>query len=220
MVYRKEHREELFRVTDTIVKSEVPVINAGNDGSLQTFNFTRENLASLFNKLGFKKGAEIGVARGHYSETLCKEIKELRLACVDPWMRYAGNPRGRVNTEQEECFQITKKKLEGYNVKFFRTYSMEAVKEFPEYFLDFVYIDGNHCFDYVMQDLIEWGKRVRPGGIIAGDDYYEFKWAGVIEAVQAYIGAHRVKQWYLTADISNGERTKGQPRPSFFWVKE
>jgi len=220
MAFKKEYREALHSATVKIVREKVPVVDIGKDGAFTTFNFLRKDLALLFNELGFKRGAEIGVAQGFFSEILCSSIKNLELLCVDPWKRYAGNPRGRVDDIQEKCFQDAKNRLASYNVKFYREYSMDAVRSIPEYSLDFIYVDGNHCFDYVMEDLIEWGKRVRPGGIIAGDDYYEFKWAGVIEAVQAYVKAHRVKEWYLTTDLSKSEKKSGQPEPSFFWVKE
>jgi hypothetical protein len=87
---------------------------------------------------------------------------------------------------------------------------MDAVRDIELESLDFVYIDGNHSFDYVMQDLIEWSKRVRRGGIVSGHDYYHFRNAGVVEAVDVYTHCHGIKEWFLT----NEQKSK-----SFFWVK-
>lgn len=182
-------------------------------------NFTRADLAVMMGKFGFKKGVEVGVAQGCYSATLCQCIPDIELACVDPWELYPGNPRAYPTERQLECMEITRKKVEGYNVKLIKAMSMDAVRQFAPSSLDFVYIDGNHCFDYVMEDLIAWGRCVRSGGIIAGDDYYVFKWAGVIEAVQAYTNVHGVKEWFLTSDVSRSKRLNRQPAPSFFWVK-
>lgn len=35
----------------------------------------------------------------------------------------------------------------------------------------FLHIDGNHRFDHVMRDIVNWSPFVRPGGWIALDDY-------------------------------------------------
>jgi len=40
-----------------------------------------------------------------------------------------------------------------------------------EYF-DWVYIDGNHQYEFVLSDLRHCLSKVKAGGIIAGDDYY------------------------------------------------
>ncbi len=48
---------------------------------------------------------------------------------------------------------------------------MDAVNDFTYGVLDFVYIDGDHRFKSVADDIYEWYLRVRSGGIISGDDY-------------------------------------------------
>ena len=37
--------------------------------------------------------------------------------------------------------------------------------------LDRVYIDGNHAYEFVLEDLRSWYPKVRPGGLVVGDDY-------------------------------------------------
>jgi predicted O-methyltransferase YrrM len=46
--------------------------------------------------------------------------------------------------------------------------------------LDLVFIDGNHSRDSVAADIDLWREKIKPGGILAGDD---FEWRGVSEAV-------------------------------------
>jgi glycosyltransferase involved in cell wall biosynthesis len=48
---------------------------------------------------------------------------------------------------------------------------MQAVTDFADESLDFVYIDGNHQLKYVVEDIVEWTKKIKKGGIIAGHDY-------------------------------------------------
>lgn len=71
-----------------------------------------------------------------------------------------------------------------------------------------------------MEDLIEWSKKVRVGGIVSGDDYYHFRKAGVIEAVDAYTAAHGIK-FSLTDPYSDYLRDReGFEQPSYYWVRE
>lgn len=170
-------------------------------------NFNRKILAQLFAELGFKRGVEVGVADGQNSLTLCQNIPGLELWCVDPWLKYPENPRAHDN--QEEMYRIARERLAPYNVHFCRGMSMTMANGFEPESLDFVYIDGHHGFDWVMQDLIEWGKRVRQDGIISGHDYYRFRWAGVVDAVDAYTRAHQVNEWFID----------DMRETSFFWVK-
>ena len=161
----------------------------------------RKNLIGKFREFGFKKGAEIGVDRGRFSEFMCKTIDDLELLCVDPWERHF---RG------ESRYKSAITRLSPYKCKIIKKTSMEAVRDIPNKSLDFVYIDGDHHFDFIMQDIIEWAKRIRIGGIVSGHDYYRFRQAGVVEAVDIYTKMHGITKWFLT-----DERT-----PTWFWLKE
>ena len=140
-----------------------------------------------------------------------------RLFLIDPWHAYSDNPQNKTKEKHEYAYNETKRRVcqPGWHVTLDARYSMEAVQDVAEDSLDFVYIDGNHLFDFVMQDLIEWSKRVRSGGIVSGDDYYALdqkRWVGggVVEAVQAYTNAHRIPIWYIFA---------GHKSTDFMWVK-
>ena len=187
--------------------------------------FTRNDLACLLEELSearrsdwYVLGTEIGVQAGKYSEVLCRAIPRLLLNAVDPY-ESDKNDEVAVSESQYARHEVTARaRLKEFNhqVYFFIEPSLEAVRGISDHSLDFVYIDGNHTFDYVMQDLIEWSKRVRSGGIVAGHDYLEWnqtdapeKAGGVVAAVQAYTKAHAIEPWFLT----------DEPYPSYFWEK-
>lgn len=166
-------------------------------------DFKRSNLAKLFHEKGFTKGAEIGVCHGTFSKVLCEMIPGVDLLSVDPYGRVYNDYRSdklELNNEYEGLFQHASKLLEPFpNCKMIRKTSLEAVRDVPYESLDFVYIDGSHEYDYVITDIVEWAKRVRPGGIISGHDYIEDKFkCDVIEAVNSYIKAHKIKDLKLT----------------------
>lgn len=174
--------------------------------------FKRNDLIRLFAELGYENGVEIGVAEGLFSEYMCQTIPNIDLHSIDSWEAENIEDSRAVMMGKETAenrYEEAKKRLLGYNCKIVKSTSMEAIKLIPKDSLDFVYIDGNHTFDYVMQDIIEWSKRVKEGGIIAGHDYYHFRWSGIIEAVEIYTKMHRINEYFIT-----DERT-----PSFFWGK-
>lgn len=188
------------------------------DKSPIQLNISRKDLASLFYELGFNVGAEIGVEQGIHSEILCQSIPDLHLFCIDPW---------DIELHQHHSFAaITQKDLDRYRIKAIRRLlryncdiiqktSDQAVDEFYPNSLDFVYIDGNHNFDYVVNDIINWSKIVRPSGIIAGHDYRPNDVEGinfhVKIAVDAYVEVHKIHPWFLVLDDGT---------PSWFWVKQ
>jgi len=173
-------------------------------------NFTRADLAKDFARRGFTTGVEVGVADGRYSLTLCQSIPNLKLFCVDPWAPYQGNPRGGPASQHERNYALAKQRLEPFGATLIRKHSVEAVLEFAPESLDFCFLDGNHGLPWVVSDLVQWGMRVKHGGIVAGHDFYHFKGAGVVEAVVAYTETHGIKDWHLC----------DEREPSFWWVKQ
>jgi hypothetical protein len=169
---------------------------------------TRVDLAKHFGELGFKIGAEIGVCKGKYSRVFCWNIPDVKLYCIDTWMADPNDP-GNEGDLNEANFQHARRILQPFNVMFIRENSEDALHCFRDESLDFVYIDANHTFDYVMRDIIEWSKKVRSGGVVSGHDYFRLKHAGVILAVDTYAKAHG-----LTVSTTPGDHT-----PSWYWVK-
>ncbi len=128
---------------------------------------SRDDLATYFNELGFKTGAEIGVLEGDYSKILCMANPESKLYCVDSW----GINERRHRDYHIKSHEKAKIKLAPYNAELIHKFSMDAVKDFVDNSLDFVYIDANHRMQFVKDDITEWTKKVRKGGIVSGHDY-------------------------------------------------
>ena len=142
----------------------------------------RIELAKHFAALGFTTGAEIGVCHGRYSEILCRTNPKLKLLAVDDW---------RGNSTQRN-YAIAYRRLRNLNVTIDRRSSMDAVGDVADESLDFVFIDADHKYISVCDDIREWSKKVRIGGIVSGHDYYESSGLNmdVINAVDEYIAEH------------------------------
>ncbi|RJR28663.1 class I SAM-dependent methyltransferase [Candidatus Microgenomates bacterium] len=151
---------------------------------------SRKDLAKHFNELRFKSGAEIGVSVGEFAAVLCETIPDLKYYGIDLWPK-------------REHLAEAKKRLKPYNASFVRATSLEAAKRFKDNSLDFVYIDADHRFDFVVQDIISWTKKVRKGGIVAGHDYHASGTCGVKPAVDGYLQSHSLSL-NLTTDTSEG----------------
>lgn len=169
------------------------------DESPLRLRFKRNNMASMFNDLGYRKGAEIGVYTGEYSEILCSKNPEMKLHCIDPWKVYKSEeiePFAQNQEALDRFYEEAKKRLAPYNCILHRSTSMEAVKEFEPNSLDFVYIDANHSYENVKEDLEAWSKIVRKGGIVSGHDYGHFKHRdrniGTKRAIDEHIKKHNV----------------------------
>ena len=176
----------------------------------------RNELARYFNTLGFKRGAEIGVAYGRYSQILCESIPDLDLICVDAYYYYPENSQDGTQEQLNKCKRIATERLAKYRVSFVQRFSMDAVKDIPDRSLDFVYIDCNHKFDYAIEDIIHWSRKVRKGGIVSGHDYWKIKDFGVVEAVDIYAKVHGYKVEVAGASQRFEGRRFG---PSWWFVK-
>lgn len=163
---------------------------------------SRDDLPQFFVDLGYKVGAEIGVYKGEFSEKLAKA--GLKIYAIDPWRIYKDFNNYRGQSRLDLQFEYTKQILAPYpNASIIRKTSMEAVEDFADNSLDFVYIDANHEFRYIAEDLAEWTKKVRVGGIVSGHDYFYTKTGSgdahwhVAFVLKAYIGAYAIPNWYL-----------------------
>lgn len=123
-------------------------------------------LPILINGLGFTIGAEVGVSKGRFSKHLCIFCPKLKLYSIDAW-----EFNGETKEGMEELFQNAKSRLSSLNCQIVRDWSMNTVKRFADKSLDFVYIDAAHDYDHVYEDIREWSKKVKKGGIVAGHDY-------------------------------------------------
>lgn len=170
------------------------------------WNSTRETLYELWGEIGFKTGAEVGVRMGTNAIEIFKRVPDVKLYCIDPWNAYLKVTDERQDSYYQKCIRV----LTGKNAELIRKTSMDAVSQFENESLDFVYIDGRHEFDYVMEDIVFWLPKIKKGGIISGHDYYHFYQGGVVQAVEAYTIGNNIKAWYITREKEH----------TWFWVKE
>jgi len=198
--------QQIIRSTKLSPHAESPLLMAGH---------RREVLPRLFTELGYKVGAEVGVQRGSFSKHLCRTVPGLKLYAVDPWLDYPDYPSCNGQAYKDRLHEIAVEKLAPYNCEIVREASADAVWRFDDGALDFVFIDANHSYDYVRQDIELWSRVVRHGGILAGDDYLNLTHKQVKirvrQAVDEWTRAQGIDPWFVIV---------GGTTPVWFWVKE
>ncbi|CAN5384104.1 hypothetical protein BH11BAC3_BH11BAC3_19470 [soil metagenome] len=165
-----------------------------------------ENLKILLNRNQLLKNlpigaccAEIGVNEGEFSEEIIRITKPRKLHLIDLWddpSRYHDGLRVQVAKKFE-------KEIENNSVEINVGYSTEIIKNMPDNYFDWVYLDTDHSYKTTALELSMLKSKIKNNGIIAGHDYIVGNWRGgirygVIEAVNEFCVLEDWEYLYLT----------------------
>jgi len=153
------------------------------------FNFydLYDNIYNIYKSKENVIFVELGVWMGKSIIYMGNKLKEdksnIKLFAVDNFVGSQNpNPKGEV--------QITKKvSIEKYGGNFYKQYnqnvidcgvrnyiidiqkpSLEAVNDFEDNSIDFIFIDGDHHYNAVSKDFKVWYPKIKNGGVMAGHD--------------------------------------------------
>ncbi|MFC1727055.1 class I SAM-dependent methyltransferase [Patescibacteria group bacterium] len=148
-------------------------------------------------------GVEIGVWLGDLSQEILEIVQPKKLHLIDPWEffpqyphRWYGGGVAKKQADMDKIYRKVKKRFAGQKqVIVHRGKSEEVVQKFANNYFDWIFIDGDHSYEYVKKDLELFYSKVKVGGIIGGDDYW---WAPIEgfpirRAVKEFLGSHRAK---------------------------
>jgi hypothetical protein len=139
------------------------------------YQFLKEILSQIPNG----RGIEVGTFKGEFS----KEILNMwdgTLIMLDVWRPLGGeymDSSNHVNFENGVYGEVMSniKGMEDRGIML-RCDSEIGSKIFEDESLDFVYIDANHAYSFVKQDISLWWPKVKKGGWICGHDYLDIDW--------------------------------------------
>jgi SAM-dependent methyltransferase len=135
---------------------------------------------------------EVGCWKGRSAAFMAVEIinsgKKIRFDCVDTWLgsnepKHLADESVRKGTLCEEFLRNITPVIKAIGV--LRAPSALASALYDIESLDFVFIDAAHDYENVLSDIRNWWTTIRPGGVLAGDD---FTFRGVNKAVTEYFG--------------------------------
>jgi hypothetical protein len=141
-------------------------------------------LTKVINDNNYKKVAEIGIGYGTHAKYVLKTTNLDKLYLIDPMQYYPNDafaddimrcipesPKNNFN----ELYGLIQRELSPWKDRFtwFRTNSLDIKNDqIADSELDCAFVDGNHTYEAVIQDLPFWWKKVRVGGRLLGDDYW------------------------------------------------
>jgi len=159
---------------------------------------------------------EIGVYRGAYTDGVY-QAKPSHMYLIDPWEEppieilipqdYASDPiaplkeafegsgyyQGGLKTALEDAFKLISGKYgDDPKVTILKNKSVDACNSFKNGSVDYLYIDGNHRYDFVLADLERWAPKVAENGVIVLNDCYvspigKMQHLSVLEALSTFI---------------------------------
>lgn len=160
--------------------------------------FTTEQ---LIHRYDLKIGVELGVSHGFHAQHLLEACPSLELAGVDAYRHIRkGGGYDDISSDQ---FEETCRKARGFLVptgrwRLMRMTTADAAKVFRGA-VDFLFVDADHSYEAACDDIRDWYRYVRPGGIVAGHDYGQPMWPGVKRAVDEVL-----TEWGLKASVGLG----------------
>lgn len=160
-------------------------------------------------------GAEVGVYRGQHAREMLSYLSIKKLYLVDPWQRYSEYNEKKLGNQLEEAYFDSKKLLKEFDdgrVVWLKGFSVDIAKKIEDNTLDFVYIDGNHSYEFTKKDIEAWTPKLKQGGFIGGHDFdsnvdkknLEGIKYGVKRAVEEYCEKHNIHfefRWCNAHDI-------------------
>lgn len=135
-------------------------------------------IPGLLNAIDAKKGVEIGVFKGEWSQYVL-ENWDGTLYMIDPWRPLGEEYDDASNhANHMDAYERAMESIRGFEDRAFmlRGLSEQLVEIFEDESLDYVYIDGNHAYDYVVQDMKLWWPKLKKGGLFSGHDYLLMDW--------------------------------------------
>jgi len=140
--------------------------------------------------------AEVGSHKGRSTRALADNCRGVVYA-IDPWAGYRNNDgsQARWIGDPDEAFACFKRNLKDHlrkgRVVICRSGLREAAKKVLP-LVDMVFIDGDHRYEQVRNDILLAKRILKPGGLLCGHDYGHPLWPGVRQAVNEIIGPSKI----------------------------
>ena len=142
--------------------------------------YDRSEFLNLLNKLCPKgRGVEIGVFKGDFSREVLGKWNG-KLFMVDVWRELgdeyidSSNHKNHLDAYEKTMENIREFEDRGIMI---RSTSKDCIDLFEDNSLDFVFIDANHAYDSIKEDINLWFPKVKKGGIFSGHDYINLEWS-------------------------------------------
>lgn len=152
--------------------------------------FNYKNFYDFITTKNYKRIVEIGVWKGHSISYLANKNRDSEIWAVDLFEDTTDDyyyNTGDIKKQIPIIYDIYQENLIKTNtrqiIKDLKGNSWDVSNNFSNDYFDFIFIDANHSYDYVKNDITSWYPKLKTGGIISGHDYSQ---KGVSEAVNEF----------------------------------
>lgn len=155
----------------------------------------RDEFSLLCNWRKLYTAVEVGIDRAEFSIQFLEKWRGHRWHGVDSWGSYDDMPWDRTAD-----FNIASIRIERHacRARLVRMQSLDAAKAMGNARFGFIYLDGSHDEQSVINDVTAWFPLLESNGILAGHDFDDTH-PGVIDAVTWFVNKNKL-QLYLTSD--------------------
>jgi predicted O-methyltransferase YrrM len=159
-------------------------------------------LRRLVDEIKPTKALEVGSWKGLSSAIIARSSRELY--CVDTWKGATNEFNMALEANAVDILSVFRNNMRLLNLTNIRCLVMsseEAQNVVRREQFDFIYVDADHSYEAVVNDL-SWYEWLKPGGTMAGHDFDEGH-PGVKSAIEGWVHGSRVTigekstVWYL-----------------------
>lgn len=156
-------------------------------------------------------GVELGVLKGNFTSVLFNRLTPKELHVIDPWYLLSAEWDWKMDYPSTidalcDVLKRFKKEIEERKIVVHVQDDLKALKEFQDNYFDWVYLDSSHHYEHTVAELELLRFKVKPEGIISGDDWRSDSshiHHGVYKAVNEFMVKYDYKLIY--ADDSSGQ---------------
>jgi hypothetical protein len=182
----------------------------------------RRFIAELFPKGAV--GAELGVFTGLFATVLLDVARPREMYFVDPWWEAYGpsypdwgiyNDYGKLTTRtaHNATQSRSRRHAKGAKVHLRVSTSTDFLDSIPDQHLDWAYLDSTHTYEGTRDEVALLRRKLKPGAILAGDDWTEdpnHVHAGVARALKEalgrgeynFVGTYEAGQWAVSTPLA------------------
>jgi hypothetical protein len=199
-------RNYLIRALIASPALDIPPLEARHLDNAQLFA-NRYDLISSMRCIEGGVIAEVGVARGDFSEFLIDQLKPKRFVAFDlfnmhEWSNAWGIPTAEYLNNMTHL-EFYKRRFADRSAEVVIEVGMShlTMAKYPNKSFDLIYIDGDHSYDGVKKDIEIAKNKVADNGVLIFNDYLAFSpWEGVVYGVMRAVNELIVRDdWVVTA---------------------
>ena len=150
--------------------------SSDNSLSIKIFDTRNEMIKFYCNKISNPKLVEIGVFKGEFLDYLASECNYATIDAVDLFndVVCSGDVDGNnifYHDIRISYWELKEKYKNMPNIKIHKSNSVTFLQNQENNTYDIIYLDGDHSYEGVKQDLITSYNKIKNGGYIMGHDY-------------------------------------------------